>query len=147
MPRGLSFLNHAYPCDSETSTYVHVFQIIVRFTRMNHISRLGKWIIQQLISMLALSVIVPCYNEERTLEACIRRVLEIKDDLLSLEIIIVDDCSKDGSLKVAQELSNRYTEVRVLRHEKNRRLISADANSVTFKVRITASRGQAATQP
>jgi putative IMPACT (imprinted ancient) family translation regulator len=30
------FLNHGWSCDSETSTYVHVFQLKVRFNRMNH---------------------------------------------------------------------------------------------------------------
>jgi hypothetical protein len=31
----LSFLNHGWRCDPETSTYVHIFQLQVRFTRLN----------------------------------------------------------------------------------------------------------------
>jgi len=31
----LSFLNHGWRCDPETSTYVHIFQSKVRFTRLN----------------------------------------------------------------------------------------------------------------
>ena len=34
----LSFLNHGWRCDPETSTYVHIFQSKVRFTRLNPFS-------------------------------------------------------------------------------------------------------------
>jgi cellulose synthase/poly-beta-1,6-N-acetylglucosamine synthase-like glycosyltransferase len=37
-----------------------------------------------------LSVVIPCYNEEKTLEACVDRVVAIADDTLNLEIIIVE---------------------------------------------------------
>ena len=33
-----------------------------------------------------LSVVIPCFNEERTLARCLDRLLEIADDTLSLEI-------------------------------------------------------------
>ena len=49
-----------------------------------------------------LSLIVPCFNEELTLTNCIKRVFALKSETLHLEIIIVDDCSKDKSLEVAQ---------------------------------------------
>ena len=60
---------------------------------------------------IKLSVVVPCYNEEMTLERCLRHVLEIQDDSLPLEIIIVDDSSTDSSLKIAQELAEKHPEV------------------------------------
>jgi glycosyltransferase involved in cell wall biosynthesis len=46
-----------------------------------------------------LSIIIPCYNEEKTLEHCVDRVLAIQDETLELELIVVDDCSKDKSLQ------------------------------------------------
>jgi dolichol-phosphate mannosyltransferase len=67
-----------------------------------------------------LSLVIPCYNEEKTLETCIDRVLAIRDELLELELIVVDDCSKDNSLLVARRLSERFAEIVVLHHEKNR---------------------------
>lgn len=71
-------------------------------------------------SPATLSVIVPCFNEERTLQSCIERVLALKHDSdLSLEIIIVDDCSRDRSLAIARELEVRHPEVRVLQHVRN----------------------------
>jgi dolichol-phosphate mannosyltransferase len=66
-----------------------------------------------------LSVVIPCFNEERTLARCLERLLEITDDTLSLEIMIVDDCSTDRSLTVARELATKYPNVRVLGHDRN----------------------------
>ena len=67
-----------------------------------------------------LSLIIPCYNEERTLANCIERVLEIATSELELELIIVDDCSKDNSLVVARELAKHHPEISVLHHDRNR---------------------------
>lgn len=66
-----------------------------------------------------LSVIIPCYNEEHTLEKLVQRVLEIQDQHLSVEIIVVDDHSTDQSAKVAESLSRTHPEMRVFFHEKN----------------------------
>ena len=66
-----------------------------------------------------LSIVIPCYNEEKTLRECVNRVLEIADDNLSLEIIIVDDCSTDNSYSIAKELERSHREVKVFRHEQN----------------------------
>ena len=66
-----------------------------------------------------LSIVIPCFNEERTLRACVERVLEIADELLSLEIVIVDDYSSDRSLALARELENQYPEVSVYSHSYN----------------------------
>lgn len=66
-----------------------------------------------------LSVIVPSYNEERTLEKCIERLLQIQDDMLSLEVIIIDDCSVDNSLAIARSLAELHPQLIVLAHETN----------------------------
>ncbi|MGP8123681.1 MAG: glycosyltransferase [Xanthobacteraceae bacterium] len=66
-----------------------------------------------------LSLVIPCYNEERTLAACVARVLALASDDLRLQIIIVDDCSRDKSLAIARELAARHPEIVVLHHDKN----------------------------
>ena len=71
-------------------------------------------------NQIKLSIVVPCFNEEQTLERCLQHVLEIQDESLSLEIIIVDDCSADNSLKIAEKLAAKHAEVTVLRHDRNR---------------------------
>ncbi len=65
------------------------------------------------------SIVVPCFNEEKTLKKCIEKVLEIADSTLSLDIIIVDDCSDDRSLVIARELESKYPEISVLSHQSN----------------------------
>jgi len=69
---------------------------------------------------VTLSVVVPCYNEEKTLEESVGRLLAIQDDALRLEVIIVNDCSRDRSLQIAGKLAAGHSEVKVLRHERNR---------------------------
>jgi glycosyltransferase involved in cell wall biosynthesis len=66
-----------------------------------------------------LTVVVPCYNEEQTLEQGISRVLAIEDNLLRLEIIIVDDRSTDGSGNIAKQLAAEHPQIVYYRHERN----------------------------
>lgn len=66
-----------------------------------------------------LSIIIPCYNEERTLVACIERVLAIADDEVTLDVVIVDDCSRDNSLTLAHALAKVHAQVRVFAHDHN----------------------------
>ena len=53
---------------------------------------------------MKLSVLVPVYNEERTLEEVVRRVCAVQ---LPKEIILVDDGSKDGSREILTKLKDR----------------------------------------
>jgi len=69
--------------------------------------------------IMKFSVVIPCFNEEKTLRKCVEKVLEISDESLPLEIIIVDDCSSDGSLEIAKELEDKHAEITVLTHEEN----------------------------
>jgi len=66
-----------------------------------------------------LSLVVPCYNEESTLSEIVDKVLELKSASLELEIIIVDDCSRDRSREIATRLAARYPEVVLAAHEVN----------------------------
>jgi dolichol-phosphate mannosyltransferase len=71
-------------------------------------------------NQIKLSIVVPCFDEEQTLERCLENALGIQDESLSLEIIIVDDCSTDNSLKIAEAIADKHSEVTVLRHDRNR---------------------------
>ena len=62
---------------------------------------------------------MPCFNEERTLAKCIEHVLRIADEHLALEVIIVDDCSRDASVRVAEQLAAENPSVHVVRHDVN----------------------------
>ncbi len=67
--------------------------------------------------MKKLTVIIPVYNEERTLEEIVRRV-QAAPFPLEKEILIVDDCSRDGTAAILQRLEGGN--VRCFRHEVNR---------------------------
>ncbi|WP_330744064.1 glycosyltransferase family 2 protein [Chryseobacterium sp. CP-77] len=54
------------------------------------------------------SVIVPVYNVENYLEKCLRSL--VKQSLSDIEIIVVNDGSKDNSEKIIKEFAQRYPE-------------------------------------
>ena len=63
---------------------------------------------------MKLSVLIPVYNEEETIDDLLSAVLAVPVDK---EVVVVDDCSTDGSLQL---LSKWEDQVRVLRHAVNR---------------------------
>src|SRR5688572_23894985 len=63
-----------------------------------------------------LSVVMPVYNEAATVEQVIRTVLAQRP---VQELIVVDDCSADGTWEVLQKVEREMKGVRVIRHEKN----------------------------
>ena len=64
---------------------------------------------------MKLSVVMPVYNEERTVEAILARVLEAPG---LFEIIVVDDASTDQTAQALARVAD--PRVRVTRHPKNR---------------------------
>ena len=66
---------------------------------------------------MKLSIVIPVYNEERTLATLVSRVLAVPYEK---ELLVVDDASSDGSARIMDELAQRHPELRVFRHEKNR---------------------------
>jgi len=60
---------------------------------------------------MRLAVIMPVYNEHRTLRTAVERVLAVP---LDMELNLVDDGSSDGSREILSELQNQYHKLRVL---------------------------------
>ena len=60
------------------------------------------------------SIVITAYNTEKYIKQCICSV--IKQKLGNCEIIIVDDCSSDNTVKIAEEFSNR---VKILKSHRN----------------------------
>ena len=65
---------------------------------------------------MKLSVAIPVYNEEKTLREIVARVQETPYDK---EILLVDDCSKDRSREIINELVKEHDNVRAFFHETN----------------------------
>jgi glycosyltransferase involved in cell wall biosynthesis len=66
-----------------------------------------------------LSVLMPVYNESRTLRTIVERVLEAPIDL-DIEIVAVDDCSRDDSLEILHELAAGDPRIHVIAQPVNR---------------------------
>jgi glycosyltransferase involved in cell wall biosynthesis len=50
---------------------------------------------------MKISIIVPCYNEEKTIKTIINKIINLKD--LNKEIIVIDDQSTDNSRKILKD--------------------------------------------
>ena len=72
---------------------------------------------------IAVSVIVPAYNAEKVVENCIGSIL--KQNLKNIEIIAVDDGSKDATRKVLEKLADSDSRVRLIKKDKNEGLSAA----------------------
>jgi glycosyltransferase involved in cell wall biosynthesis len=68
---------------------------------------------------MLLSIVVPVYNEERTLRSIVHRVLAT-DMGIAKEIVLVDDRSTDASRTVMVELARQNPEIRCVHHDVNR---------------------------
>jgi glycosyltransferase involved in cell wall biosynthesis len=66
---------------------------------------------------MKLSVVIPVYNEAATIGELIRRVDAVD---VQKEIIVVDDCSTDGTRAKLAELQKQFTHMRVLLQPENR---------------------------
>lgn len=72
---------------------------------------------------MELSIIVPIYNVEDYLEECLKSLYNIKN--IKLEIILVNDGSKDNSFKIMEKFKETHPEKTVLINKKNGGLSSA----------------------
>ena len=75
---------------------------------------------ETLATSFRLSVLVPVYNERHVVEASLRRVLALQHELISsLEVIVVDDGSDDGTRPVLERLANEDNRITLICHEQN----------------------------
>jgi glycosyltransferase involved in cell wall biosynthesis len=63
-----------------------------------------------------LSVVVPAYNEAKTIASVLEKVLAQSS---VMEVIVVDDCSSDGTWVLLQDLAASNPKIRATRHSRN----------------------------
>ena len=71
------------------------------------------------------SIIIPVYGVENYIERCLYSVMQQDSKSVSLECILVDDCSPDNSINIAEKMIKDYSggiRFEILSHEKNQGL-------------------------
>ena len=67
-----------------------------------------------------LSIIIPCYNEKNTIEIILKKIIQNLNEykFLNYEILIVDDCSTDGTIQILKQLDDD-NKILIYFHDKN----------------------------
>ena len=63
------------------------------------------------------SIIIPVYNAEKTLLKCVESI--VYGRYTNVEVILVDDCSRDGSWELCCQLRDRYPQVKCVQNPVN----------------------------
>ena len=69
--------------------------------------------------MKILSVVIPVYNEEKYISTTIQRVLDVDHEGLDIELVVVDDGSKDRPVEILQGLAADHSEIKVFQQPVN----------------------------
>jgi glycosyltransferase involved in cell wall biosynthesis len=74
----------------------------------------------ELVKDVCISVFFPCYNEQDNLEVVIKQALAVLEQLKAdFELIIVDDGSTDGTGRIADEMAEANSRIKVVHHQTN----------------------------
>ncbi len=65
---------------------------------------------------MRISVVIPAFNEEKTIHRILEKVLQSRFEPHQLEIIVVDDCSSDQTREI---IKSDFPTIRLVEHQKN----------------------------
>ncbi len=73
------------------------------------------------MSLMLISLVVPCYNESEALRPFMAELTRVLDSMegVEAEVILVDDGSRDNTLEVMQDVAKQYPIVRWLSFSRN----------------------------
>jgi glycosyltransferase involved in cell wall biosynthesis len=93
--------------------------------------------IAQLMVRPFVSLVIPMFNEELNIERAVRAGIEALQTYAgTYEVIVVDDASTDESPSIAARLGEENPKVRLIQHERNRKL------GATLRTGFAAARGE-----
>lgn len=69
---------------------------------------------------MILSIIVPVYNEEKTIGIVLKKLLHLKSKLNSYEIIVINDGSTDLTKSVIEKIKKNNTKIKLITHDINK---------------------------
>lgn len=67
--------------------------------------------------MPKVSIVIPAFNAVESIEKCVNSL--IFQTLKDIEIVVVDDCSTDGTLEKLIDFSNKHRRVKLIRNDEN----------------------------
>jgi cellulose synthase/poly-beta-1,6-N-acetylglucosamine synthase-like glycosyltransferase len=70
---------------------------------------------------LTITILVPCYNEEKTIKKCVSSWLNQTHP--ANEVVVVNDCSTDGTLKALKEFKGRIKVVKLKKNTGNKSFV------------------------
>tara|TARA_Y100000768_G_C23852657_1_gene621787 strand:+ start:99 stop:800 length:702 start_codon:yes stop_codon:yes gene_type:complete len=79
---------------------------------------------------MKLTIIIPCYNEEKTISVLLKKILNLSQ--FKKQIIVVDDCSTDNSLREIEKVKNTFKDILVIKHTNNQGKGAAIKSSQEF---------------
>ena len=64
---------------------------------------------------------IPCYNKATEIEEVVRQSFNILSSVpdITFKIVVIDDCSTDGSKEIVQNLLNRYSDLSIILNKRN----------------------------
>ena len=71
--------------------------------------------------MNVISFVIPAYNAENTIVRTMGSILNTGIPIADMEIIVVDDCSKDNTREVVRDFAQRHSQVQLLCQAQNHR--------------------------
>ncbi len=109
----MQFLPFVYLAYMFVSLYFLVFFLIIYFRNRKTVFDYPKP-----ERNYSVSFVVPAYNEEKTIEETIKHIFAI-DYPKIIEVIVVNDCSKDNTREVVEKLLKRYPKLKLINNPKN----------------------------
>lgn len=72
-------------------------------------------------NIFSLSIVLPAYNEEKNIKTTLDQIFFVLPGITDdFEVIVVDDGSRDKTPAVLSDLKNKYRQLEVIGHRKNR---------------------------
>ncbi|MDP4039054.1 MAG: glycosyltransferase family 2 protein [Candidatus Pacearchaeota archaeon] len=65
------------------------------------------------------SIVIPCYNAEKTIGQAIESLLRLNYPREMIEIIVVDDKSTDDSVRIVEEYTGKHSNIKLIKMDKN----------------------------
>ena len=89
---------------------------------------------------MRLSIIIPAYQEEKTIAEVLRRVLAVDTGIFDKQIIVCDDGSRDATGSEIEQVAAAHPSVRLVRHARNRGKGAAIRTALERRTDLSATR-------